>query len=39
MKKRKVVKGKDEQEQEVCDTVSMTEISRTKIQRKLMVEF
>ena len=29
--KRKVVEGKDEQAQEVCDNVYMTEISRTKI--------
>ena len=37
--KRKAIEGKDEQEKEVCDTVSMTKISRTEIQRKLIVEF
>ena len=37
--KRKVIEGKDEQAQEVCDTVSMTYIFRTEIQRKLIVDF
>ena len=34
-----MVKGKNEQVQEVGDTFSMTEISTTQIQRKLVVEF
>ena len=38
-KQREMVEGKDEQAREVFDTISMTEISITKIQRKVIVEF
>ena len=39
--KRKVAKGGNEQEQKIFDVVnmSMSDISRTKVQRKLIIEF